>query len=148
MICIGIDPGKNGAIAIIKGEEITTHVFDEEAYMGLLRMVAEEDEMSGCCLERVSAMPGQGVTGMFNFGMNFGFIQGLLSAFEIPYELVRPQTWKKAFGITKDKNTSVQVCKRLFPAVNLYRTERCTKPHDGIAEAVLMCEYARREMGR
>lgn len=147
MIYIGIDPGKNGAIAIMKDGEITTHVFDETAYIGLLRCVAEGEELAGCCLERVGAMPGQGVTGMFNFGMNFGFIQGALSAFEIPYELIRPQTWKKEFGITKDKNTSIQVCKRLFPNVNLLRTEKCTKPHDGIAEAVLMAEYARRKWG-
>ena len=147
MIYIGIDPGKSGAIAIMKDGEITTNVFDETAYIGLLRCVAESKELAGCCLERVGAMPGQGVTGMFNFGMNFGFIQGALSAFEIPYELIRPQTWKKEFGITKDKNTSIQVCKRLFPNVNLLRTEKCTKPHDGIAEAVLMAEYARRKWG-
>lgn len=94
-------------------------------------------------LEHVGAMPGQGVTSMFSFGENFGYLKGLLEAFEIPYELVRPQRWKKEFGIS-GKNQSVEVCKRLFPGVSLRRTERCKKDHDGMAEALLMAEFARR----
>ena len=94
-------------------------------------------------LEHVGAMPGQGVTSMFSFGENFGYLKGLLEAFEIPYELVRPQRWKKEFGII-GKNQSVEVCKRLFPGVSLRRTERCKKDHDGMAEALLMVEFARR----
>lgn len=97
-------------------------------------------------VEKVGAMPGQGVVSMFKFGENFGMIQGILQAFGIPYELVTPQKWKKEFGVTADKNTSIEVCKRLFPDVNLKRTERCKKEHDGMAEALLMAEYARRHM--
>lgn len=96
-------------------------------------------------LEHIGAMPGQGVTSMFHFGENFGYIRGLLEAFEIPYELVRPQKWKKEFGIS-DKNSSVECCKRLFPVVDLRRTERCRKDDDGLAEALLMAEYARRRL--
>lgn len=99
------------------------------------------------CLEHVGAMPGQGVTSMFSFGENFGFIKGLLAANELPYELVRPQKWKKEFGIS-GKNQSVEVCKRLFPSVSLRRTEKCRKDHDGMAEALLMAEYARRYFAR
>lgn len=51
-----------------------------------------------CCLERVGARPGQGVTSMFKFGENFGFIQGLLTACSIPYGLVTPQKWKREKG--------------------------------------------------
>lgn len=100
------------------------------------------------CLEHVSAMPGQGTTSMFTFGQNFGFIQGVLTAYGIPFELVRPQKWKKEFSITGDKNSSIAVCKRLFPNVSLLRTERCRKEDDGMAEALLMAEYARRKLGR
>lgn len=100
------------------------------------------------CVEHVSAMPGQGVTSMFNFGQNFGFIQGVLSALGIPYELVRPAKWKKEFSITRDKNTSIEVCKRLFPGVNLLPTERSRKEDDNMAEAILLAEYARRKSGR
>lgn len=99
-----------------------------------------------CCLERVGPMPKQGVTSMFKFGENFGFIQGLLTGRRISYELVTPQKWKKEFQITGDKNSSIAVCKRLFPNVSLRRTDRCKKDHDGIAEALLMAEYARRRL--
>ena len=76
--------------------------------------------------------------------MNFGFIQGVLKAYGIPYELVTPQKWKKEFSCTSDKNTSIEVCKRLFPNVNLKATDRCKKYHDGMAEALLIAEYGRR----
>lgn len=85
---------------------------------------------------------------MFNFGQNFGFIQGVLSALGIPFELVRPQKWKKEFSITRDKNTSIAVCKRLFPGASLLRTERSKKEDDNLAEALLLAEYARRKFGR
>ena len=100
-----------------------------------------------CCLEHVGSMPGQGVTSMFHFGENFGFIQGVLRAYKIPFELVRPQKWKKEFSITGDKNSSIQVCKRLFPEVSLFRTSKCKKEDDGMAEFLLMAEFARRKLG-
>lgn len=144
MIYIGIDPGASGALAIIKDGEIELYPFDERRYIDECYLVYKED--TKCCLEHVSAMPGQGVTSMFKFGENFGFIQGVLQSYGIPYELVRPQKWKKEFSITSDKNTSIEVCKRLFPNVNLKRTERCRKDDDGLAEALLMAEYARRKL--
>ena len=82
---------------------------------------------------------------MFSFGQNFGWIMGALEAFRIRYELVLPQTWKKEFGIS-GKNESIDVCRRIFPDVSLRRTERCRKEHDGMAEALLMAEYARRRL--
>lgn len=143
MTYIGIDPGKDGALAVIsESGGVQAVPFDPETYRSALRAVSSPAIV---CLERVSAMPGQGVTSMFSFGQNFGYIQGLLEAFEIPYELVRPQKWKKEFGIS-GKNQSVEVCKRLFPGVSLRRTERCKKDHDGMAEALLMAEYARRHL--
>lgn len=146
MIYIGIDPGKDGALAFIEPEPvgISVYPFDEGTYAELLQSASGFS--CRCCLERVGAMPGQGVTSMFKFGENFGFIQGLLSAFYIPYELVTPQKWKKEFQITGDKNSSIAVCKRLFPEVNLRKSDRCRKDHDGMAEALLMAEYARRRL--
>lgn len=140
---IGIDPGKNGAMAIINGKKITTVPFDEEAYADALARVDEKNAFA--VVERVNAMPGQGVTSMFSFGMNYGFIQGLLAANRIPYELVMPQKWKKEFGVTSDKNTSIAVAQRLFPDVSLLRTDKCKKPDDGVAESLLMAEFARRK---
>lgn len=144
MIYIGIDPGKNGAMAIIDGDAIRLVPFSDGEYIRQLFILHHNREEAFCALERVGAMPGQGVTSMFNFGRNYGFIQGLLSAHCIPYELVTPQKWKKALGVTGDKNSSIAVCKRLFPGVSLKRTERCAKEHDGMAEALLLAEYARR----
>lgn len=91
-------------------------------------------------------MPGQGVTSMFNFGKGFGWILGTLEAYSVPYELIRPQKWKKEFSVTSDKNTSINVCKRLFPQVSLLPSEKCRKDNDGMAEALLLAEYARRKM--
>jgi crossover junction endodeoxyribonuclease RuvC len=145
MTYIGIDPGKSGAIAIIGDEGIGVYPFDEKVYVDRLLY----EKFSGpcvCCLEHVHSMPKQGVTSSFNFGLNFGWIQGVLQALCIRYELVHPQKWKKEFSITADKNTSIEVCHKLFPDVNLKRTDKCKKDDDGFAEALLIAEYARRHM--
>lgn len=151
MLYAGIDAGKNGALAIISdGFILDMVVFDEQQYVNRLKELSNKSEAYGgciCCLEEVHAMPGQGVTSMFSFGQNFGFIQGLLKAYGIPYELVRPQKWKKFFGITADKNTSIAVAERLFPGTDFRKSERARKPHDGMCEALLLAEYARRNFG-
>lgn len=140
---IGIDPGKSGALALLTEDgQCTVVPFHESAYIAILK--AASGPSSVCCLEKVGAMPGQGVVSMFNFGHNLGYIEGLLQAFDIPYQLVPPQTWKKEFCVTSDKNTSIEVCRKLFPHVSLLPTVRSRKPSDGMAEAVLMAEYARR----
>lgn len=146
MIYIGIDPGKDGAMAVITPETTLVFPFDAQGYRNVLAGLKGIDDTYRCCLERVGAMPKQGVTSMFKFGQNYGFIQGLLTAYSMPYELVTPQKWKKEFQITGDKNSSIAVCKRLFPDVSLRRTDRCRKDDDGLAEALLMAEYARRKM--
>lgn len=146
MTYIGIDPGKSGAMAIIDGDNVRVIPFDEQEYIDVLLNCDILETVA--CIEHVHAMPGQGVTSMFNFGVNFGWLRGICAAYCIPYELVTPQKWKKEFSVTSDKNTSVDVCKRLFPSVSLKRTERCKKDDDGFAEALLMAEYARRHFGR
>ena len=146
MIYIGIDPGKKGAIALLSGGTIHVSTFDRKRYASILKSAADSAEGAMCCLEHVGARPGQGVTSMFSFGENFGFIQGLLTAYSIPFELVRPQKWKKEFSITADKNSTIEVCTRLFPDVSLLATPKCKKPSDGIAEALLMAEYAKRRL--
>ncbi len=141
---IGIDPGKGGAMATLLGSDAVVTPFNKAAYTAQLRYIARGPLQPLAVVEHVGAMPGQGVTSCFSFGENFGWIQGLLDALAIPYELVRPLKWKRAFGCTSDKNTSIAVAQRLFPDVDLRRTQKCKKPHDGIAEALLMAEYARR----
>ena len=143
MTYIGIDPGAKGGLAVIRDGGITVAPYEKSRYIEILSRVPSD---SVCCLEHVHAMPGQGVTSMFNFGQNFGWVQGVLEAMGISYELVQPQKWKKEFSITGDKNSSIMVCKRLFPGVSLLPTERCRKDNDGMAEALLMAEYAKRRL--
>ena len=150
-IFIGIDPGKNGGIAYIDTErnEVFTIPYSDTDLKALLKGESEGWIPAPpviCCLEKVGAMPGQGVTSMFNFGVSYGYIKGVLEANRIPYQEIPPQRWKKEFGLNSDKAASVDVCRKLFPDVNLLATDRCRKPHDGMAEALLLAEYARRKL--
>ena len=92
-------------------------------------------------LEDVHAMPQQGVSSTFTFGEGKGIWEGILGAFDIPFDLVSPQAWKKEMGLDKDKNASRAKAVQLFP--NL--TEQLARvKDDGRAEAILMAEYGRR----
>lgn len=143
MVYLGIDPGKSGALSVIYEDGATHSIpFSENDYLTWLRRLSESQCF--CVLERVGAMPGQGVVSMFSFGENYGWIQGCLDVLGIPYELVTPQRWKKAFGITRDKNTSIQVAKRLFPDAQLLRTPRSRKDDDNVAESLMLALYAKR----
>ena len=148
MICIGIDPGKKGAYAVISNYAVIVRPWENEQFIH--DMVEYTDGMMQkvvAAVEKVGAMPGQGVTGMFNFGKSAGYIEGVLSALGIPYQLIPPATWKKEFSlIGKDKAASVEVCKHLFPTVSLFPTERSRKESDGMSDALLLAEYARRKM--
>ena len=128
MIYIGIDPGQKGGIAILYDNGLLlTEPYSDTA---LLETCADlKDTQCICCLERVHSMPNQGV-----------------AACGIPYQEILPQRWKKEFGLNSDKMQSIEVCRSIFPNVNLKRTERCKVEHDGMAEAALMAEYARRKL--
>lgn len=148
---IGIDPGKNGGIAHINAinNYTETVAYSNEALIQLctdLFYGTADCQNIVCCLEKVGAMPGQGVVSMFNFGQSVGYIKGVLESFHIPYQEITPQKWKREFGLSSDKTKSAEVCRKLFPDVNLLATPRCKKPHDGMAEALLMAEYARRKL--
>lgn len=148
MLYVGIDPGQSGALAVL-GDEFECPIvipFDRCEYISILSKISAKESI--VCLEYVTSMPGQGVKSMFSFGENFGFIKGVLEALQVPYELVRPQKWKRAFSVTSDKNMSIDVCQRLFPGVYLKRSEKCRRDDDGMAEALLMAEYARRVLYR
>jgi crossover junction endodeoxyribonuclease RuvC len=147
MIYIGIDPGKKGGVAIISDDGVKVYQWDDQRFIEDMRQHANWLDKCVAAVEKVGAMPGQGVTSMFSFGQSYGFILGVLTAFGIPYQLVSPATWKREFGLLKSqKQGSVDVCKRLFPGVNMLPTERCRKESDGMAESLLIAEYARRKM--
>lgn len=155
---IGIDPGKSGCLAIINRDSFRTDVNGEQIvffdwpkdgdlgqYCQQLQSIPKK-EVKLAVLERVHAMPKQGVTSMFSFGMNFGIWQGLLTALDWPFILVPPQTWMKNL-VSKadgsDTKTRVRnVAQRLYPKSK----EALVGPKggfkDGRADALLMARYA------
>jgi len=147
MVYIGIDPGKSGGIAYINhlGQVTVTPYDDAELVVLCKAMNASPVVQCVCCLEQVHAFPGQSAQSQFNFGQSFGYIRGVMEGFNVPYQMISPQKWKKEFGLNSDKQLSIDVCKRLFPNVSLLASSRCRKDHDGMAEALLMAEYARRK---
>lgn len=147
MIYIGVDPGKKGGYALIDDTGARAYPWDEQRFVEDMRVTATRlDDRAMACVEKVGAHPGQGVTSMFTFGQGYGYILGVLAALGIGVQLVPPGTWKKEFSlIGKDKAESVRVCRYLFTEVNLRPTEKCKKDSDGMAEALLMAEYARRK---
>lgn len=152
-IFCGIDPGLSGALAWVSSDgrvwALPTPTLAAKAgrdfYEAEMVELLREHPIRHCAIEAVGAMPKQGVTSMFRFGMGYGLWLGMLAAVGIPHERVRPQAWKKEVlaGTTKDKAAAVEWCRRAYPSVGLV-PKGCRKPHDGIAEAVALAEYARR----
>ena len=160
---IGIDPGLQGGIATIhESGEITIlamptlkigkkRMLDNASLAGTFSLPNILDIKSYAILEQQQAMPKQGVTSMFSIGYGFGTLKQCLVDFNIPHEVVRAQTWQKEFDISGRKGNTkaqaLQICQSLFPNLNLLATERSKKPHEGIVDAVLIAEFARRRYG-
>lgn len=151
---IGIDPGLGGAFGAIE-ENGRVHLFDtptlqigtkRDYNMPKMREILTGWKDPRVVIESVHALPGQGVTSMFNFGKGFGIWLGLLAGLEIPFDLVTPQRWKKVMldGVAKDKDAARLRAMSLFPRV-ADRLERVMD--DGRAESLLMAEYLRRLHG-
>ena len=157
MIYVGVDPGKKGGFAIIHidlsgKQQVDVFPWDDDAFVREMagwrdNFAAQESDGAVACVEKVGSMPHDSHKAAFNFGHSLGYIEGVLSALGIPYQLVPPNKWKKEFSlIGKDKQASIVTCRKLFPELDLKRTERCRTDSDGKAEATLLAEYARRKM--
>ena len=144
---IGIDPGVTGALVCLEGNEISDMVDMPTIDMPsgkkqvnaaqIAKILTAWQEDSIVILERVSAMPGQGVSSMFNFGMGYGIIQGVVMAMGIPMRLVSPQVWKKRAGLLgKDKDYARTLAQQLWPGAELGR-----KKDIGKADALLIAKY-------
>lgn len=150
MIYIGIDPGAKGGIALVGSDGgVIAYPWDDDKFISYMRTATITRDRDGekliAAVEKVGAVHGNGIVSSFSFGRSFGYILGALSAFAIPYQLVPPNVWKREFSlIGKDKAASIEVCKRLYPNVNLLPTERCRKESDGMAEAVMIATFAKR----
>lgn len=147
MIYIGIDPGAKGAMALLYDNSRVPEIipYNKEEYIDRLRLLFYEEAECICCIESVHALPKQGITSTWNFGVSYGWLLGLLDTLAIPYQPIAPYKWKNEFGLNSDKAKSIEVCKQLFPGIKLFRTERSRKEDDGLAEAVLMSLYAKRK---
>ena len=146
MIYAGIDPGKKGGLSIIfEDGEIRCVPLQHGSLIAYCKAFTGLPGIR-FCLEAVHAMPKQGVRSVFTFGEEYGYIKGVLEAYAISYQEIPPERWKKEFGLNTDKKKSIEVCKALFPDVSLMATERCRVEHDGMAESLLLAEYARRKL--
>ncbi len=159
MIIGGIDPGKDGAIVVLDGKRIihssktpvirvgkgSKREYDPQA-MGELLSSFEFDLV---LIEKQQAFPGQGVSSTFATGYGYGLWIGLLSKSSIPYEEVRPAAWaKKMLAGTsgKGKGAHILAAKRVFPGINLRKSDRARTDDDGIADAALIAMYGYRRM--
>ena len=132
MLIIGIDPGISGSICFLEdgkildvlemptmaeGKKNKRQVNGSQIYNEILERVSKNKEHDiRVIIEQVSAMPGQGVTSMFNFGQSFGILKGICSAMQLPMYFVRPAKWKKYFGlINSEKDASRTRTIEMFP---------------------------------
>ena len=131
MLIIGIDPGISGSICFFEdgkileviempvmteGKKNKKQVNGAQIYNEFLKRINNKDDDIRVVIEQVSAMPGQGVTSMFNFGQSFGILKGICSAMQLPMFFVRPAKWKKYFNlINSQKDASRTRAIEIFP---------------------------------
>ena len=141
---LGIDPGQSGAMALLTDElpQVEDWPSDPNAAADLLREWLGQYRVELAALERVNAMPKQGVSSTFKLGCNLGAWQGILSALGLPYLMPTPREWQKGLVKPSDgadpKARSLAVARRLFPDEELSR-----KKDHGRADALLLAWYAK-----
>ena len=155
MLIIGIDPGISGSICFFEngkiidvvemptmteGKKNKRQVNGAQVYNEILKRTNKsENHNVRVVIEQVSAMPGQGVTSMFNFGQSFGILKGICSAMQLPLYFVRPTKWKKYFGlINSEKDASRTKAIEMFP----YFSSNLSKKKDSNkADAILIASF-------
>jgi crossover junction endodeoxyribonuclease RuvC len=153
-IYIGFDPGLHGGVAVIypggaaEAYPMLVSGGEIDARAIAVEIGSIEDNNQGpvvAIVEKVGAMPKQGVSSTFKFGKGYGTILGVLGALGIRTELVTPQAWKKVIlaGMGHEKADAIAWCRRAYPAVDLV-PPGCRVPHDGMAESLAIADYGRR----
>ena len=155
MFIIGIDPGISGAICFFEngkiieiidmpnmtdGKKSKKQVNGAQIYNEISERIKNipKNEIN-VVLEQVSAMPGQGVTSMFNFGQSFGVIKGVCAAMRLPLHFVRPAKWKKYFNLlNSEKQASRTKAIEIFPEIS----NKLSKKKDiNKADAILIASF-------
>ena len=155
MLIIGIDPGITGSICFFgdgkiidvvempnmaEGKKNKKQVNGAQIFYEIsLRIKHLKKEEIKVVIEQVSAMPGQGVTSMFNFGQSFGILKGICSAMQLPMYFVRPAKWKKYFNlINSEKDASRTKAIEVFP---YFSSELSRKKDSNKADAILIASF-------
>ena len=154
MLIIGIDPGISGSICFFKdgrileviempvmteGKKNKKQVNGAQIYNEFLKRINKKEDEIRVVIEQVSAMPGQGVTSMFNFGQSFGILKGICSAMQLPMFFVRPAKWKKYFNlINSQKDASRTRAIEIFP---YFSTQLSKKKDSNKADAILIASF-------
>ena len=154
MLIIGIDPGISGSICFFEdgkiieviempvmteGKKNKKQVNGAQIYNEFLKRIDKKDDEIRVVIEQVSAMPGQGVTSMFNFGQSYGILKGICSAMQLPMFFVRPAKWKKYFNlINSQKDASRTRAIEIFP---YFSTQLSKKKDSNKADAILIASF-------
>ncbi len=153
MIIFGIDPGVSGAICVLKegkilevyemptmidGKKNKRQVNGAEVTNIFLKELNNKYKAK-VVVEHVTAMPGQGVTSMFNFGQSFGVLKGICAALKLPIYFVRPVKWKKHFNLIKtNKDASRTKVIEIFPYIS---SKISRKKDSNKADSILIAKY-------
>ena len=154
MLIIGIDPGISGSICFFEdgkiieviempvmteGKKNKKQVNGAQIYNEFLKRINNKDDDIRVVIEQVSAMPGQGVTSMFNFGQSYGILKGICSAMQLSMFFVRPAKWKKYFNlINSQKDASRTRAIEIFP---YFSTQLSKKKDSNKADAILIASF-------
>ncbi len=153
MKIIGIDPGLSGAIAVLHNNKVINlydmpvmaegkknkRQLNSSQLVNLIRENIGRDEETFVVVEQVNAMPGQGVTSMFNFGQTFGAIKGVCAALELPIFFVRPSKWKKHFElINASKDASRTKVIEMYPTLS---SQLAKKRDVNKSDAILIAKF-------
>ena len=155
MLIIGIDPGISGSLCffedgkiidvlemptMIEGKKNKRQVNGSQIFNEISKRTNKIDKKNiKVVIEQVSAMPGQGVTSMFNFGQSFGILKGICSAMQLPVYFVRPAKWKKYFNLIKsEKDASRTRAIEIFP---YFSSQLSKKKDSNKADAILIASF-------
>ena len=155
MLIIGIDPGISGSICFLQdgkivdvvemptmteGKKNKKQVNGSQIVNEILEKIKELDKREiKVVIEQVSAMPGQGVTSMFNFGQSFGILKGICSSMQLPMYFMRPAKWKKYFNlINSEKDASRTRAIEIFP---YFSKQLSRKKDSNKADAILIASF-------
>ena len=153
MKIIGIDPGLSGGIAVLENNKVL-NIFDmpvmsegkknkrqlnSAQLVSLIKANIKSNEEVAVVVEQVNAMPGQGVTSMFNFGQTFGAIKGVCAALGLPIFFVRPSKWKKHFQlINSSKDSSRTKAIEMYPTLS---SQLAKKKDVNKSDAILIARF-------